>query len=775
MAGGFRAIPDPSALSLLRAVLDSTDDPVFVKDRRGCYVLLNPAALRMLGRTADEVIGRDDTLLFLDRAPAIMAFDAAVMASGEARTIEEGGMIGGVQRVLLTTKSPYRNSDGAIIGLVGVSRDITERKRAEEALRKSNVRLEAAQAQAGLGYWEFTPSTGEGYWSPELYRLWGRDPALGPPTMPEFMERVHPADHAMMLRMHDETMRSTAVHSVDIRTDPALGPIRYFHATLCCLRDADQRPVQIVGTTLEFTAQQRMFESLQERERFIERIAQANPSIMYVFDVVEQRNVYANRQIGEALGYTPAEIQAMGADFLVRLMHPDDLPGLPALLQRWSAARDGDILDVEYRMRHAAGQYRWFLGRDTVFQRTPDGRVKQIIGTATDITARKEAEEALQQSEERLRQAQKMEAVGRLAGGIAHDFNNLLTVINGYASLLLERKASGDVEHGLVEQIAEAGDRAAALTRQLLAFSRKQLVSAEVMNLNDVVGRMQKMLGRLIGENIHLTTQQAPNLRPIKADPGQIEQIILNLVINARDAMPDGGSLTIRTSNVEIGADADVPAGAYVLLAVTDTGCGMDEATRRQVFEPFFTTKSAGKGTGLGLATVQGIVKQSGGRITVHSTPGRGAAFEVCLPAVAAPAAAPAGEAAAGNDLNGTESILVVEDDDTVRRLSCAILQRYGYRVLAARAPAEALRHCSQPATSIDLMVTDVVMPHMNGRQLAHLVAGIRPDLRVLYVSGYTDDDILRHGVLDDGVPFLNKPFAAEVLARKVREVLDRR
>ncbi len=380
--------------------------------------------------------------------------------------------------------------------------------------------------------------------------------------------------------------------------------------------------------------------------------------------------------------------------------------------------------------------------------------------------------------EEQLRQSQKMEAVGRLAGGIAHDFNNLLTIINGYSQLLLDRFAPRDQARVQVEEIKKAGDRAATLTRQLLAFSRRQVLQPQVLNLNAVVANVDTMLRRLIGEDIDLVTVIGEALGRVQADPGQIEQVILNLAVNARDAMPQGGKLTIETANVELDeaytcSHAAVAPGRYVMLAVSDSGIGMDAETQAQIFEPFFTTKEKGKGTGLGLATVYGIVKQSGGHLWVYSEPGKGATFKVYLPQVEEANGTVAASQARVKSLRGAETILLVEDEEAVRKLASRILQEYGYKVLESTSAEQALQIGERHKEPIDLLVTDVVMPGMGGREVAGHLAFLRPEMKVLYMSGYTDDAIIHHGVLQAGVAFMQKPFTPEVLARKVREVLD--
>jgi signal transduction histidine kinase/CheY-like chemotaxis protein len=404
--------------------------------------------------------------------------------------------------------------------------------------------------------------------------------------------------------------------------------------------------------------------------------------------------------------------------------------------------------------------------------------VDGAVVTITDLTERKKAEHTLLHLQQQLQQSQKMEAIGRLAGGIAHDFNNLLTAITGYCDLILMslRPADPLYQHG--QEIHKAAERATSLTGQLLAFSRKQVISPKLLDLNAVLADMDKMLRRLIGEDIELVTVHRSGLGIVRADPGQIEQVLLNLAVNARDAMPHGGKLTVETANIDFDEsfaeqNPDVCPGAYVMLAVTDTGHGMTEDVKSRVFEPFFTTKPLGKGTGLGLATVYGIVKQNGGHISVYSEPNLGTTFKIFLPRIAQARQDPGSADALPPPRHGNETILLVEDEEVVRTLVRTVLRRHGYNVLEACHGGEALLTCEQYGDPIHLMVTDMVMPQMGGRQLAERLRPVRPNMRVLYLSGYTDDTVVRHGILESGTPFLQKPFTPEALARKVREVLD--
>jgi nitrogen-specific signal transduction histidine kinase/ActR/RegA family two-component response regulator len=393
------------------------------------------------------------------------------------------------------------------------------------------------------------------------------------------------------------------------------------------------------------------------------------------------------------------------------------------------------------------------------------------MATKQDISERKTLEVKLQQ-------AAKMEAVGRLAGGVAHDFNNLLTIINGYGELVLDSLNSDDPMRGHLNEIMKAGDRAASLTRQLLAFSRQQVLAPQVLDLNALVADVEKMLRRLIGEDIELAMVRDSALGQVKADPGQIEQILMNLAVNARDAMPEGGKLVIETANVELDdtyADRHtvVTPGRYVMLAVTDTGTGMDAETQSHIFEPFFTTKEKGSGTGLGLAMVYGTVKQSGGYVWVYSELGQGTTFKIYLPRVEEVAESVLGSEVRGRPVTGSETILLVEDEGAVRALATKVLQDLGYKVLASGSPEDSFQIGERHTGPIDLLLTDVVLPGMSGREVAEHLVRLRPTLKVLYMSGYTDYAVARHGVLEPGTAFLQKPFTPANLARKVREVLD--
>ena len=481
------------------------------------------------------------------------------------------------------------------------------------------------------------------------------------------------------------------------------------------------------------------------------------------------RIVLANRRCEEMFGYTREELLGARIEILLpesrRRAHTldrEDFFNRPHIrpmglgMDLAARRRDGSEFPVEVSLSYVETEEGVFA-----------------IAFISDISQRKRLEE-------QLLHAQKMEAVGRLAGGVAHDFNNMLTVIAGYNRMILDELSTMDPLRGYAEEILKAADRAAAITNQLLTFSRRQISKPRVMQVNMAIAQTDKMLRRLIGEDIHLHLRLGHEVGNIRADPGHLDQAIVNLVVNARDAMPQGGTLTIETGNVHLDENyvrthLGVAPGDFVMVAVSDTGVGMDAETRRRIFEPFFTTKEKGRGTGLGLATVYGIVKQAGGDIWVYSEPGHGSTFKLYFPMVSDPVIEGA-ESENGEALNtaAQETILLVEDEQAVRELTLRMLQQLGYSILTAEGGEDALRVSKGYEGEISLLLTDVVMPGMSGRQLADALILLRPGLKVLFLSGYTENAVVHHGVLDAGVDFLPKPFSREVLGKKLREILSR-
>ena len=535
-------------------------------------------------------------------------------------------------------------------------------------------------------------------------------------------------------------------------------------------RKRAEKEIQRVNSELEAKVKERTTEVEQQR-LFLRQVIDLNPSFIFAKDRGGKFTL-VNQALAEAYGTSVENILGKtNADFNlnegeVAQYRRDDLQVIEERQEKFIP---------EEKITDSSGAVRWLqtIKRPIV---SADGSVNQMLGVATDITARKKAEDALHDSEEMLRQAQKMESLGTLAGGIAHDFNNLMTAVTGYSELVLRRMPAQEPLRVKIEEIKSAGERAAGLTRQLLAFSRKQILKSIVLDLNTVITGMGKMLPRLIGEDVELRFDLAGALGKVKADPGQMEQVLMNLVVNARDAMPSGGCVTVKTENVEFSGTSRkrgvVDSGRYVVLSVTDNGVGMDAETQSHVFDPFFTTKEVGKGTGLGLSTVYGIVKQSGGTSWVYSEPGKGTTFKIYLPRTDAPAINEA-EVEFVAKTRGHETILLVEDEPMVRELAHEFLEEYGYRVLTAANGREGLKVCEDFQEPIDLIITDVIMPQMSGRELAERARTLRPETRVLYMSGFTDDAVVRHGVIADDLCFIQKPFSPDSLAAKAREILD--
>jgi two-component system cell cycle sensor histidine kinase/response regulator CckA len=526
----------------------------------------------------------------------------------------------------------------------------------------------------------------------------------------------------------------------------------------------------LISIAQDFTERKRTEEKLRESEERYRSVVELSPEAILI--IQDGRLAFANSACVRLLAAQTAD-EILGRpllDFLHADHHPLERESMAVLLERGGRSPlgerkfvrlDGATVDVE-----TVASVLPFQGRPAI----------QVF--VRDITERKRMETALAKSDERLRQAQKMEAIGQLAGGVAHDFNNLLTGILGFSDLVLSSLAPNDPSRESIDEIRKAGEQAAALTQQLLAFGRKTISTQVIFNLNTTVSQTQQLLRRLIGEHIEIVTGLDAALGSVKGDPGQIEQVIVNLALNARDAMAKGGTLTITTGNVTFGPEhAELPpgvaAGDYILLTMTDTGCGMDQATKLRLFEPFFTTKEIGKGTGLGLATVYGIVNQAGGHIEVESELGKGTTFTISLPRVNEKNLAEMSAPGLRKSPMGQETVLLVEDDDSVRNLAATSLERCGYRVLVSRNGQDALGIAREHEGPIHLLVSDVVMPGMGGRAVAEGMKTLRPDMKILYVSGYPTDEVVRQGILEATTPFLQKPFKPVQLARKVREVLD--
>lgn len=519
----------------------------------------------------------------------------------------------------------------------------------------------------------------------------------------------------------------------------------------------------------DITARKAAEDALRKSEENYRQLVQSANSIIFRMDA-EGRFTFFNDYGLDFFGYTRDEMLGMRYQDTLATEDGSDVSGPGGIVHNLVANSDrSSSHESESVLRD--GTRKWIAWTNSAIV-DEEGDISEILCVGNDITRQKHLES-------QLRQSQKMEAIGTLSGGIAHDFNNLLTTIIGNADFCLMQLDGSNPIREDVEEIRRAGDRASNLTRQLLAFSRKQMFREQVLSLNDIITDMEKMLVRMIGEHIELGSILDPDLSPVKVDPGQMEQVLMNLAVNSRDAMPEGGKLTIETQSIELATSYFVEhnvsneAGHYVMLSVTDDGEGMDEETRDQIFEPFFTTKEQGRGTGLGLSTVYGIVKQSRGYIWVYSEPGKGTSFKIYLPVADSEDAAAGAGASIDGPVEGSETLLIVEDDSMLLEITRKALTAYGYTILAAPDGERALDLVKNEGASIDLMVTDIVMPGMDGTELARQVGEAAPELKVLFMSGYTDDTVVRHGMLSGELNFIMKPYTPEGLACKVREVLD--
>ena len=569
-------------------------------------------------------------------------------------------------------------------------------------------------------------------------------------------DHIHPEDRERTVNVCVKAIAEKKNYEFEYRMLAADGRVLWLHDIVSVIVEND-RPTKLRGLMVDITARKRATDAFAESELRYRKLTEA--SFDGIAITVEGVITEANPGVAEIFGYPLDEVISRPIlDFVA-----DE--SLGAVRQRLGEDDEGRF---ELVGKHKDG--RKIQLETTARRHNVSGRPGRILAVR-DVTEKRVLEA-------QLRQAQKMDAVGQLAGGVAHDFNNLLTAILGYSNFVIDTFEPHDRRRSDMEEVIKAGQRAAALTSQLLAFSRKQVLQPTRVDLNALVTNMRQMLSRLIGEHVDLVPILASDLNAVRADPGQLEQVLMNLVINARDAMPSGGRLAVETANVELDQslmrDVVIHPGSYVMLAVTDSGTGMSEATKQRLFEPFFTTKEPGTGTGLGLATVYGIVKQSGGYIWVSSEPGQGATFKVFLPCADCAGEVEQSIVSAEAMAGGTETVLVVEDEKAVRFLMRTILEKTGYRVFDAPNPQEAEALFEQHRSLFNLLVTDVIMPGSSGPTLFERLARQRPDLKVLYVSGYTDDIIVHQGQLDPGVEFLQKPFTADALNRRVREVLDR-
>ena len=755
-----------------RATLMSVGDRVIACDNKGMVTVMNPVAEIMTGWLKEEAAGQS-----IDKVFVILNEDSRLPVKNPVeRVLREGLVVGlanhtvlvaadGGERPIADSGAPIFNDQGEISGAVLVFRDQTEERQAEARLNRANSLLGRAEEMADMGWWEFDMASRVVTTSPSARRIYGLSGEAWPVEdvqqipLPEYRPALDQALKALIAENKPYALEFT----IRRPADGALAEIR-------SQAQYDPKEQKVFGIIEDITAWRQAQAALLEREARYRSLFQGNHAAMWLVDQHDGAILDANPAAVKFYGWSKEELLTMKVSD-INMLAPEQLQAL--LDQIKGTGRN--VFELQHRL--AGGAIR-----DVEVFTSPisiDGR-DCLYSAIHDITGRKQAEEMQRRLREQLLQAQKLESVGRLAGGVAHDLNNMLSPILGYSDVLLGEMGASDPQREYVQHINQAGIRARDLVRQLLAFGRKQTLDMVAADLNQIVAGFLKLLQRAIREDIALETALAPALPAVQVDPGQIEQVIMNLVINAQDAMPGGGRILLETDLREFDEEytlshAGVAPGKYVALIITDTGFGMSPEVREQIFSPFFTTKEKGKGTGLGLAMVYGIVKQHGGHIWVYSEPEQGSSFKIYLPAVdARPKPVPVEPGAAAKPAGGHETVMVVEDNEMVRQLAVEILTRRGYAVLEAEGGPECLQILADRQIKPDLLLTDVVMPEMNGKALFKQAVQLVPSLKVLYMSGYTENVIASQGVLDEGVQFLQKPFSPQALALKIRQVLDR-
>jgi PAS domain S-box-containing protein len=817
-----------------RLITENTKDLICTLDLQGNFNYVSPSFKEVLGYSPEELTGCNAfSLIHPDDRETVMEIYQQALIKREGRTLEfRYQHKNGNWRIFESVGNWIFDGNGTPQKGVIVSRDITKRKQAEEALRRAEEKYRDIVENAVEGIFQTTP---EGHFisaNPTLARIHGFDSP----------EELISSTIAMGYEFFVDPDRRAEFARL-LRTQ---GTIQNFEAQLYCKdrsaiwvsmntrarRNSKGKLLYYEGTVQDITERKRAEDSLRQSEENARQLAQENAvmaeigriisSTLNIDEIYESfskevkkiisfdrivintidtekgivKNVYITgegvqdrnvKDIYPLEGSGNAEMVRTKSTLLIQTEDFKEYQDrFPMLLSTFQAGFRS-IMNVPLFSKgtiigglllRSCKPYA-YTDKDVRLAERIGSQIAGAIANAQLYTERIQAEKERAALEEQLRQSQKMEAIGRLAGGVAHDFNNLLTVIKGYSQLTLSEIKDGNPLRGDIEEIKNAADRAADLTRQLLAFSRRQIMEMKTLDLNTILQNLEKMLRRLIGEDIELTFLLGDDLGRVKVDPGQIEQVFMNLVVNARDAMLRGGKLTIETANAVLDEEyarkhVAVKPGQYVMLSVTDTGIGMTPEVRERVFEPFFTTKEKGKGTGLGLSTVYGIVKQSGGNIWVYSEPGRGTTFKIYLPQVDEALEELTEKIETKEVPRGSETVLIVEDDKEVRGLAARILENQGYKVLEASQGSEALPLCKEHQKPIHLMLTDVVMPGLDGRELAERAKSFHPGMKVLYMSGYTENTIIHHGVLEKGLNYIQKPFTVDGLARKVREVLDK-
>ena len=781
ITGRMEALEDLKASEeKFRTITEAAPDAIFIIDKEGNYIYVNRAACEMLNYSREELLSMnirdlttpDDTELPVRHLKDLM------------------------ESKKLFTEMRLRKKDGTVIHadlnaillpngtIFGSCRDLTERDAMNRTLRRSQRLLSFAVEQIPIPLIiASAPDVEITHFNRAVSELLAKEPEdvrdIPLAEHRDFWPTYHPDGTPYDIA---DLPLTRAVKYGCVTTDTEIivrkdDGDHWISASAAPLKDENGEIMAGIVAFPEITRLKRTEKDLEEKELFAKKIADTVPAHVYIYDLEEQRNIWCNdhhRRTLEKMGLDPLNLSYEKAKEMV---YPEDFRKFERVYEELFTDPSKENVNVQLRMKMTGG-WRWMDLYTSVFRRNENGNVLQTIGALFDIHERKKAELEKRRLQQQLTQAQKMESVGRLAGGVAHDFNNMLSVILGHSDMVLDSMKENDPLRMSLQEIHKAAQRSADLTRQLLAFARRQTVTLETLDLNETIESMLKMLKRLIAENIQLEWKPAERMEPVRIDPAQIDQIMANLVVNARDAISGTGLISIETDLVELeGSDcagSEMEPGVYAKLTVSDDGRGMDRETKALIFEPFFTTKAVGEGTGLGLATVYGIVKQNSGHINVYSEPGKGTIFRIYLPVLEEDHDGDAEQTDADDEAESRgETVLLAEDEASILEMTTRMLKGLGYRVFSASSPEEAIVLARENSGEIDLLITDVVMPQMNGRELAKRAGRFNPNLKCLFISGYTADVIAHHGVLDDYVHFLQKPFTRKELSENVRNCLE--
>jgi two-component system cell cycle sensor histidine kinase/response regulator CckA len=756
-------------LHFLQQLLDSIPTPVFYRDIHGIYLGCNTAFERFVDLSKDHIVGKTVYELFpKELADSCHEVDS-ILSHQPGVQVYETSMVraDGAKRDVIFNSATYVDADGKVAGIVVAVVDVTQRKSAENALRKSEERYALAVRGTNDGIWDTDLINGEVYFSPRWKSMLGYEENEISNELAEWMKMIHPDDCRMVMDARKDYLEGgTPAYEVEYRLRHKDGGYRWVLSRGACLRDPQGKPYRFSGSHTDITERKTMEHAIRESEKKYRTLFEESKDVVFIVDAAG-RMIDINPAGTELFGYIKEELLAMS--------HTRDLgisPTIGEVIMK-TLASSGFVKNFELELQRKDGE-KSVVHLSATVMRDDGGKIIGYQGIAHDVTERKRLEQQLMQ-------AQKMESIGILAGGVAHDFNNLITAISGYGETIRDSVSANDeLLQDSVEQVLKAAERAADLTRSLLAFSRKQVIHPKPVLIDTVIRNASKLIKRIIGEDIVLSTSFSDKKLPAMADTGQIEQVMMNLATNARDAMPHGGCLDISTTETVVpeGAEAQYDVampGRYVRISVTDTGTGIDEKSLDRIFEPFFTTKEAGKGTGLGLAVTYGIIKQHNGSIHVKSEPGKGTAFSIYLPILENdPAGKEKPSAVASSTFCGTETLLIAEDEEMVRTFMKKIFERAGYKVMEAGDGEDAIEKFRENMEDISLVLSDVIMPRKNGREILDEVRKMKPGIKVIFISGYTANIMHEKGIFEEGLDFIAKPFVKDELLRKVREVLDK-